>query len=76
MIQNFGSKPQMICKTVIETVIIMGFLYLMINSFKVIILLINSNPLLVCNLVALFLYYFPTMEYHNYQQPNKQFVLK
>jgi hypothetical protein len=36
MIQNFGSKPQMICKIVIETVIIIGFLYLMINSFKVI----------------------------------------
>lgn len=33
MMQNFGSKPQMSCKTVIETVMIIGFLYFKINAF-------------------------------------------
>ena len=35
MMQNFGSKPQMSCKTVIETVMIIGFLYFKINALIV-----------------------------------------
>ena len=33
MIQNFGSKPQISCKIVIDIVIIIGFLYFIINFF-------------------------------------------
>jgi len=33
MMQNFGSKPKTICKTVMEVMMMMGFLYLMINAF-------------------------------------------
>jgi hypothetical protein len=33
MMQNFGSKPQINCNIVIDEVIIIGFLYFMINSF-------------------------------------------
>ncbi len=33
MRQNFGSKPQMSCKIVIDTVMIIGFLYFKMSAF-------------------------------------------
>jgi hypothetical protein len=33
MAQNFGSKPNNNCNAMTDVVIIMGFLYLMINGF-------------------------------------------
>ena len=33
IMQNFGSKPQMSCKIVIEAVMIIGFLYFKISAF-------------------------------------------
>lgn len=36
MMQNFGSNPKMSCKTVMETVMMMGLLYLVMNFLVVI----------------------------------------